>query len=86
MGAVYGIQVAALSTEVAGEQIIKDLFQHKAEIISEEGYYKILIADFLSYNSAKQYQRKHAIKGFIRELDFSNGAVAKDINDGISIR
>ena len=78
LGVAYTIQVAACSLLTSTDKVTKEFYQHKFEIIWEDGLHKVLISRFPSRTAAKQYQRKHGVEGFIRLLEDSEWLVARD--------
>ena len=63
---VFSIQVGAFSTKEKAE-IEKSKYTN-AYIIEEGGLHKVLIGKFKSEKEARDYQREHSIKGFIKKV------------------
>lgn len=64
----FSIQVGAFSTREKAE--IEKAKYSNAYIIEESGLHKVLVGKFSTEKEARDYQRQHDIKGFIKRLRY----------------
>jgi len=62
----FSIQVGAFSTREKAE--IEKAKYPNAYIIEENGLHKVLVGRFKTEKEARDYQREHDIKGFIKRV------------------